>query len=312
MGRVAAMFAYIVRRLLAGIPVLIGVSIITFILMQIVPGDPVTASLEKRTDAATIQRIRHEMGLDRPLVVQYFEFAGKAAVGNLGNSFQTRLPVTQVIKTALPMTAKVACSAIVVALLIGVPFGVVAALRHNSYIDYMATITTLSFISAPVFWIAVIAQLVFGLQLGWFNISGYKGPMDLVLPAAVLGTRYAASIARYTRASMLEVLNQDYVRTARAKGIAERLVIWKHAVRNAMVPLLTVIGLEFGGLLTGSILTESVFGLPGVGLITIRAINTRDFPLIEGTVLFTAVIFVLANIIVDVSYSFVDPRIRMS
>lgn len=306
------MLSYIIRRLLAGIPVLIGVSLITFILMHIVPGDPVTASLEKRTDVATINRIRHEMGLDRPLPVQYVEFVGKAAIGDFGNSFQTRLPVGQMIATALPMTARVAVSAILVAMLIGIPFGVLAALKHNSYIDYMATITTLSFISAPVFWIAVIAQLVFGLQLDWFNISGYKGPMDLVLPAAVLGTRYAASIARYTRASMLEVLNQDYVRTARAKGVAERLVIWKHAVRNAMVPLLTIIGLEFGGLMTGSILTESVFGLPGVGLITIQAISARDFPVIEGTVLFTAVVFVLANILVDIGYSIVDPRIRMS
>ncbi|HWI50830.1 MAG TPA: ABC transporter permease [Symbiobacteriaceae bacterium] len=306
------MLAYIIRRLLAGIPVLIGVSLITFILMNVVPGDPVTAAFEKRTTAEDIARIRKEMGLDRPLAVQYVEFVGKAMIGDLGSSFRSRRSVSESIAGALPMTARVACSAMAVALAIGVPFGVAAALRKNSWVDYTATVTTLSFISAPVFWVAIIAQLIFGLQLDWLPISGYEGPIYLILPATVLGTRYAASIARYTRASMLEVLNQDYVRTARSKGLAERLVIWKHAVKNAMVPMLTVIGLEFGGLLTGSILTESVFGLPGVGRLTIQAIQYRDFPMIEGTVLFTAVIFVLANLLVDISYSLVDPRIRMS
>lgn len=306
------MLIYIVRRLLAGIPVLIGVSLITFILMNVVPGDPVTASFEKRADAETIARIRKEMGLDRPLVVQYLEFVGKASIGNLGSSFRSKLPVADSIAQALPMTARLASTAMGVALAIGIPFGVAAALRKNSWIDYMATVTSLSFISAPVFWVAIIAQLVFGLQLDLFPISGYEGPIYLVLPACVLGTRYAASIARYTRASMLDVLNQDYVRTARAKGLGERIVIWKHALKNALVPLLTVIGLEVGGLLTGSILTESVFGLPGIGRLTIQAIQYRDFPMIEGTVLFTAVVFVLANMLVDISYSLVDPRIRMS
>ncbi|MDF2630492.1 MAG: oligopeptide transporter permease protein [Symbiobacteriaceae bacterium] len=306
------MLVYVTRRLLAGIPVLIGVSLITFILMHIVPGDPVTAAMDKRADAATIARLRKEMGLDRPLVVQYFEFVGKAAIGDLGTSFRSKRPVGETIIEALPMTARVAGSAMAVALLIGIPFGTLAALRKNSFIDYMSTVTTLSFISAPVFWVALLAQLLFGLQLRWLPISGYQGPVYLILPALVLGTRYAASIARYTRASMLEVLNQDFVRTARAKGVAERFVIWKHALKNALVPLLTVIGLEIGGLMTGSILTESVFGIPGVGRITIQAIQYRDFPMIEGTVLFTAVVFVVTNLLVDISYSLVDPRIRMA
>ncbi|HWI61862.1 MAG TPA: ABC transporter permease [Symbiobacteriaceae bacterium] len=306
------MFVYIVRRLLAGIPVLIGVSLITFILMNVVPGDPVTAAFEKRADAETIARIRKEMGLDRPLVIQYVEFVAKATVGDLGNSFRTRLPVGETIAKALPMTARLAVCAMAVAICIGVPFGVAAALKKNTWIDYTSTVTTLSFISAPVFWVAIIAQLVFGLQLDLLPISGYEGWIYMIMPATVLGSRYAASIARYTRASMLEVLNQDYVRTARAKGLGERWVIWKHALKNALVPLLTIIGLEFGGLLTGSILTESVFGLPGVGRLTIQAIQFRDFPMIEGTVLFTAVVFVVANLLVDISYSLVDPRIRMA
>lgn len=304
------MFTYILRRLLDGIPVLLGVSLVTFILMHVVPGDPVTASMEKRADPATIASIREELGLNRPLIVQYVDFLGKAVQGDLGKSFRTREPVTVMIARAFPMTVRLALSAMAVALLLGVPFGMLAALRQHSWIDYTATITTLSFISAPVFWVAIIAQIVFGLKLDVLPISGYEGWTYMILPAVVLGSRYAASIARYTRGAMLEVLNQDFVRTARSKGLSERLVIWKHALRNAMVPLLTVIGLEIGGLLTGSILTESVFGLPGIGQLTIQGLNWRDFPLIEGNVLFTATIFVLANIAVDIGYSLVDPRIR--
>lgn len=306
------MLQYIVRRLVSGIPVLIGVSLITFILMHIVPGDPVTAAFEKRADEATIARIRKEMGLDRPLSIQYVDFLAKAVRGDLGQSFQTKQPVTEMISQALPMTAKLALSAMSVALLIGIPFGILAALRQNTWVDYMSSVTTLSFISAPVFWVAVIAQILFGFKWKLLNISGYAGPMDLILPATVLGSRYAASIARYTRSSMLDVLGQEYVRTARSKGLTERVVIWKHSLKNAMVPLLTVIGLEIGGLMTGSILTESVFGLPGLGRLTIQGLNHRDFPLIEGNVLFTAIIFVVANILVDISYALVDPRIRVA
>ncbi|HLN61392.1 MAG TPA: ABC transporter permease [Symbiobacteriaceae bacterium] len=306
------MFQYLIRRLLAGIPVLIGVSLITFILMHVVPGDPVTAMLEKRTDAETIARIRHEMGLDRPLLTQYADFAKNAALGDLGKSYRTKQPVTQMIAKAMPMTIRLTFSAMVVALLLGIPFGVAASLRQNTWVDYMATITTLSFISAPVFWVAILAQIVFGLKLDLLPISGYEGWSYMIMPAVVLGSRYAASIARYTRSSMLDVLNQEYVRTARAKGLAHRVVVWKHALRNAMVPLLTVIGLEIGGLLTGSILIETIFGLPGLGQLTVQGLGWRDFPMIQGNVLFTATVFVLMNILVDVGYAAVDPRIRVA
>lgn len=306
------MFQYLIRRLLAGIPVLIGVSLITFILMHVVPGDPVTAMLEKRTDAATIARIRHEMGLDRPLLTQYADFAKNAALGDLGKSYRTKQPVTQMIAKAMPMTVRLTFSAMAVALLLGIPFGVAAALRQNTWVDYMATITTLSFISAPVFWVAILAQIIFGLKLDLLPISGYEGWLYMVMPAVVLGSRYAASIARYTRSSMLDVLNQEYVRTARAKGLANRVVVWKHALRNAMVPLLTVIGLEIGGLLTGSILIETIFGLPGLGQLTVQGLGWRDFPMIQGNVLFTATVFVVMNILVDVGYAAVDPRIRVA
>ncbi|HEY3367717.1 MAG TPA: ABC transporter permease [Symbiobacteriaceae bacterium] len=306
------MLPYILRRLWAGIPVLIGVSLITFVLMHVVPGDPVVSMFSKRADVETIARIRHEMGLDRPLPVQYGDFVWDAVRGDLGSSFRSHEPVTGMIAHALPTTVRLTGSAALVMLFLGIPAGVLAALKRNSWIDYMSTVTTLSFISAPIFWVAIIAQIIFGLKLGWLPISGKDHALWLVMPALVLGTRYAASIARYTRSAMLEVLNQDYVRTARAKGLMERRVIMKHALKNALVPVLTVVGLEIGGLLTGSILTESVFGLPGVGLVTIDSIGARDFPVIQGTVLFTAVIYVIMNMLVDISYSLVDPRIRMS
>jgi peptide/nickel transport system permease protein len=306
------MLPYILRRLWAGLPVLLGVSLITFVLMHVVPGDPVAAMFEKRGDPATIERIRHEMGLDKPLPVQYANFLVDAARGDLGNSFRTKQPVTGMIMRALPATLKLTGAAVVVMVVLGIPFGVLAALRRNTWVDYISMITALSFISAPLFWVAIIGQVIFGLRLDILPISGFDTPRHLILPAAVLGSRYAASIARYTRSALLDVLNQDYVRTARSKGLAERMVIWKHALKNALVPLMTVVGLEIGGLLTGSILTESVFGIPGVGMLTIQGIDFRDFPIIQGTVLLTATIFVITNLVVDISYSLVDPRIRMS
>ena len=306
------MLAYILRRLWQGVPVLLGVSIITFILMHVVPGDPVTAAFEKRADPATIARIRHELGLDRPLPVQYADFLIKALQGDLGQSFQTRQPVAEMIRSAMPATVKLTLSAVLVTVAIGVPIGIISALYRGSAIDYMATVTALSFISAPVFWVAMVAQLFFGYRWGVLPISGFATLKHLILPALVLGTRYAASIARYTRSSMLDVISQDYIRTARAKGLSGRVVVFKHALKNALIPVITVVGLEIGGLLTGSILTESVFGIPGLGLVTIRGLNSLDFPVIQATVLLTAVIFVVMNIIVDISYSLLDPRIRMT
>jgi peptide/nickel transport system permease protein len=306
------MLSYILRRLLAGIPVLFGVSLITFLLMHVVPGDPVTASFEKRVDPAQAARIRHELGLDRPLPVQFADFLAKAVRGDLGRSFQTEQPVTQMIGAALPATLKLTAAAVVVTLLIGIPFGILAALNRGTWIDYVSAVTTLSFISAPLFWVAIICQIFFGLRWDLLPISGFETWKHMILPSAILGSRYAASIVRYTRSAMLEVLSNDYIRTARAKGLAERVVIFRHALKNALIPVLTVVGLEVGGLLTGSILTESVFGIPGLGLLTIQGLDHRDFPLIQGNVLFTATVFVVMNIIVDISYSLVDPRIRMS
>jgi len=302
--------SYIIRRLISMIPVLIGITLITFILINVVPGDPVVNMMGKRVDAQTIANIRHQLGLDRPLYIQYFDFLFKAAKGDLGRSFYNHQDVMKSILQRFPVTVKLALSSMIVSIIIGLSVGIVSSVKQYTFFDHSSMIIALMGISAPVFWVAIILQLIFGLKLKWFPISGFSGIEYMVLPAITLGTRFAATIARMTRSSMLEVIRQDFIRTARAKGLSERVVIYKHALKNAMIPVITIIGLQVGGLLTGSILTESVFGIPGLGRLSIEAINNRDFPVIQGTVLFTALVFVFTNLIVDISYSFLDPRIR--
>ncbi len=305
------MLQFIARRILATIPVLIGVTLITFILVNVVPGDPITAMMEKRADPATVAKLRHEYGLDAPLYLQYLRFLGHAVEGDLGKSFRTKQPVTQAIMEHFPATVKLAVSSMLVALILGLAVGIISAVKQYSWFDHGSMILALAGISAPIFWVAIMLQILFGMYWKVLPISGYTGWRSMVLPAVVLGSRYAASIARLTRSSLLETTRQDYVRTARAKGLSERVVIFKHALKNAIIPVVTVIGLQIGGLLTGAILTESVFGIPGLGRLAIDAINHRDFPLIQGTVLFTAVIYVLSNLVVDISYAYLDPRIRL-
>ena len=306
------MLQFVARRLLIAVPVLIGVSLVTFILVNVVPGDPVMMMMEKRTDPATVERIRHEMGLDKPLPVQYLDFLLKACKGDLGRSYHYKVPVADLIKQRFPVTVKLATTAMLVAVLIGLTVGIISAVKQYSILDHASMVGALALVSAPLFWVAILCQILVGLKLKWLPISGYYGFKFMILPALVLGVRPAAGIARLTRSSMLEVIRQDYIRTARAKGLAERPVIFKHALKNALIPVVTVIGLELGGLLTGSILTETVFAIPGLGRLAIESITYRDFPVIQGTVLFTAVVYVLANIIVDISYAYLDPRIRLS
>ncbi|MEW6545506.1 MAG: ABC transporter permease [Bacillota bacterium] len=305
------MLVYSVRRLLLAIPVLLGISVITFILMNVVPGDPVLNMLGKRADPVVVEKVRAQLGLNDPLYVQFFRFVANAARGDLGESYRFRQPVTRLILTSFPVTVKVSISAMLVAIAIGLTVGIVSAVKQYSVIDHGSMILALSGISAPIFWVALVAQYVFGLRLGILPISGYATWKEMVLPALVLGSRFAASIARLTRSSLLEVIRQDYVRTARAKGLAERVVIFKHALKNALIPVITVVGLQIGGLLTGSILTETIFGIPGLGRLAVTALNNRDFPLLQGTVLFTAFVYIMSNLAVDLSYAYVDPRIRL-
>ncbi len=306
------MLEYVGKRVISTVPVLIGITLITFLLMNWVPGDPVIMMFEKRADPATIERIREEYGLNDPLPVQYVRFLWGAVRGDLGRSFHTKEPVTRAIMQRLPATAKLASSAMFVGLAMGLTVGIISAVKQYSAFDHIAMVTALAGISVPLFWFGLLLQILFGLKLRWLPISGYYGAKYLVLPAITLGIRYAASIARMTRSSLLEVVRQDYIRTARSKGLSERVVIFKHALKNAMIPVVTIVGMQLGGLMTGAILTETVFCIPGLGRLAYDGIYYRDYTLIQGTVLFTAVVFVVANLLVDISYAFLDPRIRYS
>ncbi|AEH51381.1 nickel ABC transporter permease [Pseudothermotoga thermarum] len=305
------MLSYIVRRLILAIPVLLGVSLITFILLNVVPGDPVLEMVGKHADPATIERIRKQLGLDDPIIVQFGRFIFNAMRGDLGRSFKTNQPVMKMIMDTFPTTVKLALTSASVAIVIGIIVGIISAVKQDTIFDHTARIIALAGISAPVFWVAVVFQLIFGLKLKWFPISGYGTWKHMILPAFVLGIRFAASIARYTRSTLLDVIRQDYIRTARAKGLSERAVIFGHALKNALIPVVTIIGMQIGGLLTGSFLVETIFAIPGLGRLSILALSNRDYPLVQGTVLFTAVVYTLANLIVDISYAFLDPRVRL-
>lgn len=303
---------YILKRLSQTFVVLFGISLVTFVLMNVVPGDPVLLMLEKRATPETVERIRHEMGLDKPLTEQYFTFVTRAVQLDLGRSYFTKEPVMTALTRRFGVTLKLASSAYALALLLGISVGVVAALQRGRAFDSAVMGGAVLGISAPVFWVAIILQMVFGLKLGWFPISGIKGASSFVLPAVALGVRYMASIARVTRTSMLEVISQDYIRTARAKGLAEKIVILKHALKNALIPIITLAGTLLGELLAGSMLTEWVFAIPGIGKLMVDSILMRDLPMLQGTVLYVAVIFVISNLVVDISYAWIDPRIRYS
>ncbi len=304
------MWRYTGRRLIMAIPVLLGVTFVTFVLLNIVPGDPVAIMLEKRADPAVVDNVRRELGLDKPWFVQYWSFVVNALKGDLGRSFFTRVQVLPELLHKFRITLRLAASAYAVAIVLGVSTGIAAAVHHNTMIDSATMVGAMIGICAPLFWTAILLQIFFGLYLGWLPISGHESWRNFVLPAVALGTRFAASMARITRTSMLEVVRQDYIRTALSKGLSRRVVIYKHALRNALIPVVTLAGMQVGGLMGGSMLTETVFAIPGLGRYYIEALYQRDFPVVQGMVLFTAVVFVAANLIVDLSYAFIDPRIR--
>ncbi|NOZ04380.1 MAG: ABC transporter permease [FCB group bacterium] len=305
------MIDYLIRRLLQTIPVILGVIAITFVLMYIIPGDPVVSMVGERYDEATIQRLREELHLDDPLWVQFFRYVGNVLRGDLGTSFTTRQPVMTEILNKFPNTMMLAAAAMVVAIFLGLSVGIISSLKPRSLLDKGTMFMALIGISAPVFWVGLMLVLVVGVYLKWLPPTGFGGIEYLILPAITLGTRSAAYLARLTRASMLEVLNRNYIRTARMKGLPEWKVILKHAFPNTLIPVITVIGTDFGSYLSGAVLTESIFGWPGIGRLALEAILKRDFPVIQGTVLFMAFTFIFANLIVDLLYGVVDPRIRM-
>ena len=305
------MIQYFLKRLLQAIPVLLGVIIITFVLMYIVPGDPVVSMVGERYSEETVQRLRQELHLDDPLPLQFLRYVGNVLQGNFGNSFITGEPVAALIIEKFPNTMMLAITAMFFAILIGLTAGIMSSVHPGSFMDRGIMVLALAGISAPVFWVGLILVLVVGVMLQWLPPTGFGGIEYLILPALTLGLRSAAYLARLTRATMLDVLSHDYIRTARSKGLPEWKVFIKHAFPNTLIPVITIIGTDFGSYLSGAVLTESIFGWPGIGRLALEAIMKRDFPVILGTVLFMAIMFVLMNVLVDLLYGVVDPRIRL-
>jgi peptide/nickel transport system permease protein len=306
------MFSYIVRKILYTIPVLWGVVSVVFLVINIVPGDPVAIMTGQRGDEATLAKIRADMGLDLPIGVQYVRFLGQLCRGDLGTSYRNNEPVSSAIFTRLWATGKLALGALLLGTVLGVTAGVVSAVKKYSFFDYSAMFIAVAGVSAPVFWVGLLLLLLFAYILHWIPGVGYgDGSFKyLLLPMITLGVRPAALTARLSRSCMLEVLSQDYIRTARAKGLKKHVVVMKHAMKNAMIPVVTIIGTQVSSLLSGAVLTESIFAWPGIGRLSVDSLLARDLPMIRGVVVFMAVTFLFTNLLVDISYGFLDPRIR--
>jgi len=303
------MIAYAIRRLVQGVAVLLGVSIVIFIISRL-GGDPVGLMLGPEVQAAEREALRRQWGLDAPLHIQYIRFLSRAIRGDFGNSILAGVPAMDLVLERLPATIQLALFALAFAAAAGIPLGVVCALKHNSFVDYVGMALTLLGQSLPSFWLGILFIMVLGLKLRLLPISGRGSLLHLVMPGVTLGCGLAASFARLTRTSMLEVLGADYVRTARSKGLTERMVTVRHEVRNALIPVVTVMGMSLAGLLSGAVVTEQIFAWPGIGRLAINAIYQRDFPVIQADVLFVSVVVVAANFAVDMLYTVLDPRIR--
>jgi len=301
--------AFLVRRLIGSIAVLAGVAAVVFFILHLT-GDPAAIMIAPDATKDEIARFRHAQGFDRPLVIQFASYAGGLLHGDIGKSLRHETPALALVLERLPATMELAFFALGVMILVAIPAGVVSALRPNSALDWFVRIFALIGQSAPTYWIGLMFILLFGVGLGWLPVSGIGGLRHLILPGLTLGFFSAAKVMRLTRASMLETLGTDYLRTAAAKGLAPIRVIVNHALRNAWLPIVTAVGIEFGTLLSGAIITESIFAWPGIGRLAVQAVADRDFPVVEGVVLVTATIFVLINVLVDVTYVALDPRIR--
>ena len=304
------MLGYALRRILLAVPTLAGVLVVTFLLLYVAPGDPVQEMVGERADAATIARLRAELKLDEPLPVQFAHYAGGVLKGDLGTSYITGRPIRTDIAERFPKTMELAGAAMLLAIAAGVTLGVLSARNPGGWLDRGSLGLAYVGISFPVYWVGLLLILLFAVTLRWLPPSGYGGLAFLVLPAVTLGMRSIAYLARMTRTSMLEALSSDFVRTARAKGLRDRSVVVRHALRAALIPVITVIGLDFGSYLTGSVLTETIFGWPGIGRYMVTAIGRRDLPAIQGAVLFLSLVFVTVNLLTDLAYAKADPRVR--
>lgn len=334
------MLKYILQRILMVLPVLLGVSIMVFLVMHLFTADPAATMLGQHATTEQVESLRQSLGLNDPLYVQYGRFLGDLLQGDLGRSLMTKTPVVQELLVRFPATFELAFASVIIASIVGVSVGIIAAVKQNSFFDYLTMGGALIGVSMPIFWLGLILILIFSVTLNILPVSGrievgleptfitgsyiidsiltgntvamMSALQHLVLPAAALASYSTAIIARMTRSTMLEVIGQDYIRTARAKGLSERVVVIKHALRNALIPIITVIGLEIGTLLGGAVLTETVFSWPGVGSLVINGILASDYPLVQGTILIIAAIFVSVNLLVDLLYAYLDPRIRHS
>jgi len=301
---------FLLRRLLLTIPVLLGVATLVFSLIHLVPGDPVQAMLGESASPQEVADVSHRLGLDRPLYLQYWAFLKGAARGDLGVSLRTSEPVAQAIADRMPATFQLAIAAMALAVVIAIPLGIIAAVGAGTGVDYAATTLALLGISMPNFWIGPLLAILFSVTLGWLPVSGSGTAAHLVLPAITLGAPLAAVLARMTRASVIEELRELYVLAARARGVSRTRAVLRHAFRNSLIPIVTVLGLQMGAVLTGAVITETIFAWPGVGRLLIQSINFRDYPLVQGCILLIAVTYVAMNLLTDLAYGFLDPRIR--
>ena len=305
------MVEYVIRRLLISVVLAFTLTaVIFFMLRTVVPGDPALLMAGDNAPPEVVEQIRHNMGLDQPVLVQFWIFLKNAAHGDLGNSIQTHEPVTQRLVQAMPITLSLTFYCFLYTMVLGILTGVVTAYWHDSWVDNVVRIITVAGASMPTFWLGLMLMLVFAVYLGILPVFGSADVKGMILPVLTLGTGTATYLARLVRSAMLDVLNSDYIRTARAKGLIERLVVIKHALRNALIPILTVAGFQIGGLLGGAVITESIFGLSGMGTLSINAIHNRDYPVIQATTLFIVIAYLFVNLAVDLSYAYVDPRIR--
>lgn len=304
------MLGYTIKRILQVIPVLLIISFICFMMIRLVPGDPVANMLGVNASKEAIAAQRAELGLDKPLLTQYGDFLVKALQGDLGKSITTRRPVIDEIAQRYPATLKLALGATAFAAVVGITFGVLSAVKQNKLTDNVIMVFSLLSVSTPSFFLALVMMLLFSIHLGWLPSMGLRTPLHYVLPIITLGMQSVGLIARTTRSSMLEVLRQDYIRTSRSRGISQAVIVMRHAFKNALIPVVTVVGLRFGGLLAGSMLVEAVFSVPGIGRFMVDGVLKRDYPVVQGTVLVLATTFVLVNLAVDLIYALIDPRIK--
>ena len=304
------MWKFIAKRLVAMVPVLLGVTLVIYLILNMAPGDPAKVILGEQATPEQIAELREEMGLNDPVLVQYARYIFNLVQGDMGESYNSGLKCNVEIFARFPNTLRLTICAISLAVILALPIGILAAVKQNSLFDGASMFIALIGLSMPVFWLGLLLILFFSLRLGWFPSSGADGWKSLVLPTITLGFQQMASIARVTRSSMLEVIRADYIRTARAKGVAESKVITKHALKNALIPTVTVVGLQFGGMLGGSVMTESVYAWPGVGRLMVQSINKRDIPMVLGCVIMFSLTSSVVNLLVDVLYGFIDPRIK--